>query len=146
MKLSKNFTLAELTKTNSGVPNDIPEHLITNLRELVDNVLQPARDALGPIIVTSGYRSPEVNKAIGGSSKSQHCQAQAADLRCKKGNDVLFNWLAENTPFDQMIWEFGDDDAPSWVHCSYSSRQRRQLLKAIKVNINGKLKTRYTNF
>ena len=142
MKLSKNFSLSELTKTNTGIPNDLPDHLIGNLQDLVDNVLQPAREALGPIIVTSGYRSPEVNKAIGGSSKSQHSLAQASDLRCKKGNDVLFNWIAENTPFDQMIWEFGNDHEPSWVHCSYSSRNRRQLLKAIKQNG----KTKYLNF
>ena len=134
ISISKNFTLAELTKTNTGLPNALPEHLYGNIQALVDNVLQPARDALGPIIVTSCYRSPEVNVKIGGSKTSQHCLAQAADLRFKGGNDVLFHWLIENTEFDQIIWEFGTDDAPSWVHISYSPRHRKQKLKAIKQN------------
>ncbi len=134
ISISKNFTLAELTKTNTGLPNALPEHLYGNIQALADNVLQPARDALGPIIVTSCYRSPEVNVKIGGSKTSQHCLAQAADIRFKGGNDVLFHWLVENTEFDQIIWEFGTDDAPSWVHISYSPRHRKQKLKAIKQN------------
>jgi zinc D-Ala-D-Ala carboxypeptidase len=134
MNLSKNFTLAELTKTSTGLPNALSKHLEGNIQSLVDNVLQPVRDALGVIIVTSCYRSPEVNKAIGGSSTSQHCLGQAADLKFKGGNDVLFNWLKENTDFDQLIWEFGTDEEPSWVHISYSPRHRKQILKAIKHN------------
>jgi hypothetical protein len=134
MNLSKNFTLAELIKTSTGLSNALPKHLEENLQALVDNVLQPARDALGAIQVTSAYRSPSVNKAIGGSSSSQHCFAQAADLRFKGGNDVLFNWLKENTDFDQLIWEFGTDNEPSWVHVSYSPRHRKQILKAVKQN------------
>ena len=140
--MTKNFTLAELTKTLTGLPNDIPKHLEGNIQSLVDNVLQPVRDALGVIIVTSCYRSPEVNKAIGGSSTSQHCLAQAADLKFKGGNDVLFNWLKDNTDFDQLIWEFGTDEEPSWVHISYSPRHRKQILKAIKHNG----KTKYLPF
>ena len=142
MNLSKNFTLAELTKTSTGLPNALPKHLEGNIQSLVDNVLQPVRDALGVIIVTSCYRSPEVNKAIGGSSTSQHCLGQAADLKFKGGNDVLFNWLKDNTDFDQLIWEFGADEEPSWVHISYSSRHRKQILKAIKRNG----KTKYLPF
>ena len=110
--VSKNFSLAELTKTNTGLLNALPEHLYSNLQALVDNVLQPARDALGPIQVTSAYRSPEVNVKIGGSKTSQHCLAQAADLKFKGGNDVLFNWLKDNTDFDQLIWEFGTSMSP----------------------------------
>jgi hypothetical protein len=142
MNLSKNFTLAELTKTSTGLPNALPKHLEGNIQSLVDNVLQPVRDALGVIIVTSCYRSPEVNKAIGGSSTSQHCLGQAADLKFKGGNDILFNWLKDNTDFDQMIWEFGTDEEPSWVHISYSPRHRKQILKAIKHNG----KTKYLPF
>ena len=142
MKLSKNFTLAELTKTSTGLPNALPKHLEGNIQSLVDNVLQPVRDALGVIIVTSCYRSPEVNKAIGGSSTSQHCLGQAADLKFKGGNDILFNWLKGNTDFDQLIWEFGTTEEPSWVHISYSPRHRKQILKAIKHNG----KTKYLPF
>ena len=134
MNLSKNFTLEELTKTSAGIFNGLPQHLFSNMQSLVDNVLQPARDALGPIQVTSCYRSPAVNTKIKGSKTSQHCLAQAADLKFKGGNDVLFNWLKDNTDFDQLIWEFGTDDAPAWVHISYSPRHRKQILKAVKQN------------
>lgn len=134
MNISRNFTLEELTQTKTGLPNALPKHLEENLQSLVDNVLQPARDALGAIVVTSAYRSPEVNKAVGGSKTSRHCTAQAADLKFKGGNEILFRWLASYTNFDQLIWEFGTDDRPDWVHVSYSERHRKQILKAKKVN------------
>ncbi len=132
--MTKNFSLAELTKTNTGLPNALPKHLEDNLRALAENVLQPARDALGAIEVTSAYRSPAVNKAVGGSKTSQHVQAQAADLKFYGGNDVLFNWIADNVDYDQLIWEFGTDSEPAWVHVSYASNNRKQKLKAVKVN------------
>lgn len=140
--MTKNFSLAELTKTNTGLPNALPKHLEPNLRALAENVLQPARDALGAIEVTSAYRSPEVNRKVGGSKTSQHVQAQAADLKFNGGNDVLFNWIADNVDYDQLIWEFGTADAPSWVHVSYASNNRKQKLKAVKVNG----KTKYLQF
>ena len=141
--MTKNFTLAELTKTNTGLPNALPKHLEPNLRALAENVLQPARDALGAIEVTSAYRSPAVNKAVGGSKTSQHVQAQAADLKYSGGNDVLFRWLVENVEFNQIIWEFGTDAEPAWVHVSYvEGKNRKQKLKAVKVNG----KTKYLQF
>ncbi len=141
--MTKNFTLAELTKTNTGLPNALPKHLEVNLRALAENVLQPARDALGAIEVTSCYRSPEVNRRVGGASKSQHVQAQAADLKFFGGNDVLFKWIARNLEYDQIIWEFGTDVEPAWVHVSYvEGKNRKQKLKAVKVNG----KTKYLQF
>ena len=141
--MTKNFTLAELTKTNTGLPNALPKHLEGNLRALAENVLQPARDALGAIEVTSCYRSPEVNRRVGGASKSQHVQAQAADLKFFGGNDVLFKWIARNLEYDQIIWEFGTDVEPAWVHVSYvDGKNRKQKLKAVKVNG----KTKYLQF
>jgi uncharacterized protein YcbK (DUF882 family) len=142
--MTKNFTLAELTKTNTGLPNALPKHLEGNLRALAENVLQPARDALGAIEVTSAYRSPAVNKAVGGSKTSQHVQAQAADLKYSGGNDVLLEWLLENVEYDQIINEYPDaNGVPSWVHVSYSEgKNRKQKLKAVKVNG----KTKYLPF
>jgi zinc D-Ala-D-Ala carboxypeptidase len=141
--MTKNFTLAELTKTKTGLPNALPKHLEGNLRALAENVLQPARDVLGALQVTSAYRSPEVNRRVGGTSKSQHVQAQAADLKYSGGNSVLFRWLVQNVEFDQIIWEFGTDSEPSWVHVSYvQGNNRKQILKAIKQNG----KTKYIPF
>ncbi len=142
--MTNNFSLAELTKTNTGLPNALPKHLEGNLRALAENVLQPARDALGAIEVTSCYRSPEVNRKVGGASKSQHVQAQAADLKYSGGNDVLLEWLLENVEYDQIINEYPDaNGVPSWVHVSYSEgKNRKQKLKAVKVNG----KTKYLQF
>jgi hypothetical protein len=135
IQMTKNFTLAELTATKTGLPNALPKHLEPNLRALAENVLQPTRDALGAVKVTSAYRSPAVNSKVGGAKTSQHVQAQAADLKFDGGNDVLFHWIKDNLDFDQLIWEFGSDTAPSWVHVSYSSsKNRKQILKAIKHN------------
>ena len=141
--MTKNFTLAELTATKTGLPNALPKHLEPNLRALAEKVLQPTRDALGAVKVTSAYRSPAVNSKVGGAKTSQHVQAQAADLKFDGGNEVLFNWIRENLDFDQLIWEFGTDKAPSWVHVSYSNtKNRKQILKAVKYNG----KTKYLNF
>jgi hypothetical protein len=141
--VTKNFTLQELTATKTGLPNALPKHLEPNLRSLAENVLQPTRDALGAVKVTSAYRSPAVNSKVGGAKTSQHVQAQAADLKFDGGNEVLFNWIRENLDFDQLIWEFGTDKAPSWVHVSYSNtKNRKQILKAVKYNG----KTKYFNF
>ena len=141
--MTNNFTLAELTATKTGLPNALPKHLEGNLRALAENVLQPTRDALGAVKVTSAYRSPAVNSKVGGAKTSQHVQAQAADLKFDGGNEVLFNWIRENLDFDQLIWEFGTDKAPAWVHVSYvNSKNRKQILKAIKHNG----KTKYLNF
>ena len=141
--MTKNFSLQELTTTKTGLPNALPKHLEGNLRSLAENVLQPARDALGALKVTSAYRSPAVNSKVGGAKTSQHTQGQAADLRYDRGNEVLFNWIKDNVEFDQLIWEFGTDNAPSWVHVSYvSSKNRKQILKAVKQNG----KTKYLNF
>ena len=141
--MTKNFTLAELTATKTGLPNALPKHLEGNLRSLAEKVLQPTRDALGAVKVTSAYRSPAVNSKVGGAKTSQHVQGQAADLKFDGGNEVLFNWIRENLDFDQLIWEFGTDKAPAWVHVSYvSSKNRKQILKAIKHNG----KTKYLNF
>ena len=134
-KLSANFSLRELvvsqTAVRCGIPNlPSPVH-IENLRALCTEVLQPARDAFGPILVTSGYRSARLNRKIRGAARSQHCLGQAADIIPANGEvAALFNLFASlpDLPFDQLIYEFG-----VWVHVSHSSRSRRQRLRADRV-------------
>jgi len=136
-KLSKNFTLEELTHTESHLPNVPTEKEIANLTALVQNVLQPARDLLGsPIFVHSGFRSPAVNKQQGGTMRplSQHCKGEAADLEVVD-NAALYHLIYTNLPFDKLIWEGGNERQPDWVHVSYkANRNRKQLLRMRTVN------------
>jgi hypothetical protein len=142
MKLSTNFSLSELTKseaaTRLGLDNTPALQIIENLEALVENILQPVRDKFGPVVVTSGYRSPEVNKAIGGSTTSDHCKGQAADFEVLgKDNRELAIWIAENMQFTQLILEFYKPGVPDsgWVHCSFDpGNLKRQVLTAEKVN------------
>lgn len=134
MNLSKDFTLAELIRTSTGLDNTPSEEEIENLRLLCVNVLQPARDALGPIKITSGFRAPAVNAKIGGASSSQHVKGQAADLMMSGGQKKLLDWIIANVEFDQIISEFPDKNGnPAWVHVSFAEgKNRMQKLKAIK--------------
>lgn len=132
MRLGKYFTLDELTRSTTasrlGIVNSPePEHLC-NLVELVTHVLDPLREAVGgPIIVTSGYRNPEVNRRVGGVPTSQHALGQAADISVKGLRPRQIIQIAKDTeiPFDQIIDEFDN-----WVHISYGPRNRRQILAA----------------
>lgn len=131
MKLGKHFTLAELTvsqeATRRGIPNDPDAQSLANLQQLVRHVLDPLRDAVGPVHVSSGYRSPRVNKLIGGASSSQHVQGEAADFTVPgmTTQQVVDRIRAMGLPVDQCIEEFG-----RWVHVSYGPRHRRQFLRA----------------
>ncbi len=142
MKLSENFTLDEFTQSASakrlGIPNEPTPEVIANLQLLVTNVLQPLRTALGRSIkVTSGYRSPAVNKAVGGVKTSQHSEGKAVDIVVDGMSpyDVVQFLLDMNIEFDQAIQEFGE-----WTHISFDiNSNREQVLTAKK--IDGK--TRY---
>jgi hypothetical protein len=143
MKLSNSFNLIEFTSSETasrrGIDNTPSIAVIENLRFLCENVLQPLRDKYGKSInITSGYRSPKLNKAIGGSSTSQHCFGQAADIQVDR-KDYLKVWeILKTLPFDQIIWEFGTESAPDWIHVSFvQGKNRGQKLKAVK-NIFGK--------
>ena len=142
MKLSENFTLAELTDTDTGLPNNPSQGEINNLKLLVQKVLQPVRDKFGVITVTSGFRSPEVNSAVGGSATSDHVHGRAADIQCDDMASV-FNYIRKYLPFKQLIWEFGTDVQPGWIHVSYDVLNNRgEVLKATKKNG----KTKYIKF
>lgn len=130
--MTKNFTLKELCVTKTGIHNEPNAEQKEALRLLAVNILQPARDALGAIKVTSGFRNAKVNAAISGSRSSQHMKGEAADLQCKD-NAALFNFIKE-LEFDQLIWEFGDKEQPDWVHVSYAKKNRKEILKATKKN------------
>jgi len=143
MQLSKNLSLKEAIKSNTatrlGIDNKPEQWEINNLRAVAEKVFQPVRDHFGvPIGVSSGYRSKRLNKAIGGSKYSQHMIGEAldidADIYGKVTNAEIFNYIKDNLEWDQMIWEFGDDDEPNWVHVSYkeSGFNRNQIKRAYR--------------
>mgnify|MGYP000076561127 CR=1 FL=1 len=149
MKLSKNFSLIELTKSQTaerkGIPNDPSADHISNLGLLCERVLQPVRDHFNHIVsISSGYRSPELCIAIGSSLESQHAKGMAADFEIfGTPNNEIANWISNNLIYDQLILEFWNQDEPNsgWVHCSYKSEgNRKQYLKAYKDEDN---KTQY---
>ncbi len=143
MKLSENFSLSEFTETSTGLPNKPNQEAITNLKYLVQYVLQPARDKFGPIEITSGYRSEKVNAAVGGvGATSDHLKGKAADIQCEDMASV-FAFIRKQTNFKQLIWEFGTDKQPAWIHVSYDvNNNKGEVLKAIKKNG----KTKYIQF
>ena len=148
MKLSKNFTRAEIEHSNTakrlGIKNEMSEEHLENMQRLIDKLIQPMRSSLGPIRISSGYRSPQLNQAIGGSTRSQHSKAQALDLQYwKKGkmdNEVIYKWVIKSDlEFDQMINEFDF----SWIHISFvEGKNREQVLEAYKDD-EGYTKYRY---
>ncbi len=150
MKLSKNLSLAEVfksaTATRRGINNYTEDKtVLDNLKLLADNIFQPIRDHFNkPIFVVSGYRCELLNRAVGGATSSQHKLGQAIDIdqdgRSKITNAEVFNYIKDNLEFDQLIWEFGTDENPDWVHVSYSNRHRKQILKATKVHGRTKYK------
>lgn len=136
MRLSKNFVLSEITRSNtarrlniSNAPNK--DHL-RSLQILIRDLIQPMRDALGPIRISSGYRNPALNRAIGGSRKSQHCKGEALDIQFWKDgkmcNEEVYKWvIKEGIEFDQMINEFDF----AWIHISLKDKgNRKQVLEA----------------
>jgi D-alanyl-D-alanine dipeptidase len=138
MRLSKNFVLSEITRSNTakrlGIDNEPTKKDLENIQRLITNILQPLRNHLGPIRISSGYRNKELNRAIGGSTKSQHSKGEALDIQFwKEGkmcNKEVYDWIIDNAvEFDQMINEFDF----SWIHISLKkSNNRREVLEAYK--------------
>lgn len=143
-KISAHISLREAvesyTAKRKGIENIPNEYQLVNMVAVAENVFEPLRKWVGgPIKINSFFRSPELNKAIGGSGKSQHCEGRAIDIDDvygHKSNAEMYNYIKNNLDFDQLIWEFGTDDNPDWVHVSYVSvdGNRRRCLKAEKVN------------
>jgi hypothetical protein len=152
MKLSNNLSLAEMTKSSTaqrrGIDNmPTPEHM-ENMKVLAAKIFQPIREHFNrPILISSGYRSKALNDAIGGSQTSQHSIGEAIDIDMDGttlSNTDVFNYIKDNLDFDQLIWEFGNEEKPDWVHVSYKANgpQRKSILVAKKINN----KTTYQNY
>ena len=138
MRLSDNFVLSEITRSNTakrlGIDNGPNKEHLQNIQRIITNLIQPMRDAIGPIRISSGYRNPNVNRAIGGSTKSQHCKGEALDLQFwndgQISNKEIYDWvLRSDVEFDQMINEFDF----AWIHISLTKEgNRKQVLEAYK--------------
>lgn len=137
MKITEHLTLEECissqTATRLKIDNKPTEAVVENLRAVGENVFEKVRAHFGtPIRLSSGYRSPKLNKAIGGSKTSQHMTGQALDIQGTNGvsNKAIFDYIKANLVFDQLIWEFGNAQNPAWVHVSYRAdgKNRKQVL------------------
>ena len=150
MKISKHVSYKEGVRSNTatrrGIDNTPTDDHLHFMEIIAHEIFEPLREWVGgPIKINSFYRSPDLNTAIGGSAMSQHCKGQAMDIDDTFGyktNAEMFKWIKENLNFAQMIWEFGNDDNPDWVHISYVSeaKNRNRCLKAYKE----KGKTKYS--
>lgn len=140
--ISKHISYKEgvysITALRLGLNNDPTKTHLTNMELLAEKIFEPLRKHVGgPIKINSFYRGPELNKAIGGSSNSQHCKGQAIDIDDVYGymsNADMYEYIKNNLSFDQMIWEFGNSDNPDWVHVSYVNEEanRNRCLLAYK--------------
>jgi hypothetical protein len=140
--ISKHISYKEgvysITAKRLGLKNEPTDDHLLNMTTIAEKVFEPLREHVaGPIKINSFYRGPELNKAIGGSSKSQHCNGQAIDIDDtygKASNAEMFQWIKANLDYDQMIWEFGTESNPDWVHVSYVSKEenRNRCLKAYR--------------
>jgi len=148
--ISKHISMKEAVYSNTaarrGIDNTPGEYELQNMELLARKVFEPLREHVGkPIKINSFYRSAELNQAIGGSSKSQHCEGRAIDIDDTYGhmsNADMYAFIKENLDFDQMIWEFGTEENPNWVHVSYIDPEtnRNRCLQAYKDENN---KTQY---
>ena len=144
MKISEHISYKEAIKSNTatrlGIDNTPGDYELTNMQTVAEKIFEPLRAFVGgPIKINSFYRCEELNKAIGGSSRSQHCEGRAIDLDdtfAHATNAEMFNYIKEHLNFDQLIWEFGTNENPDWVHVSYVSddQNRNRCLKAEKIN------------
>ena len=138
--ISYNEAIRSDTATRKGIVNIPDEYELSNMVITAEKIFEPLREWVGgPIKVTSFFRCEELNKAIGGAKRSQHREGRAMDLDDTFGhktNAEMYHYIKENINFDQLIWEFGTDENPDWIHVSYVSddQNRQKTLKAVKEN------------
>lgn len=141
--ISKHISYAEAIKSQTanrfGIKNIPTEKAIESMRLIAKNIFEPVRRDVAkgkPIAINSFYRSESLNTACGGSITSQHCKGEAMDLDAdcfgNGSNREIFEYIRKNLAFDQLIWEFGDDKNPAWVHVSLSKNNRREVLKSVR--------------
>ena len=136
--ISEKEATKSITALRLGLDNTPDGDTLINMKTLAEMIFEPLREWVGgPIKINSFYRSSALNEAIGGSSRSQHCQGRAMDIDDiygHKTNKEMFEWIKVHLDFDQMIWEFGNEDNPDWIHVSYHSpeKNRNRILKAIR--------------
>ena len=143
-KISKHISFKEGIKSNTatrlGINNTPDDYQVSNMVNIAINLFEPLREFVGgPIKINSFFRCEDLNRAIGGSSRSQHCEGRAIDLDDTFGhktNAEMFRYIKDNLDFDQLIWEFGDDNNPDWVHVSFISfdENRKRIMRAERVN------------
>jgi zinc D-Ala-D-Ala carboxypeptidase len=144
MRISEHISYKEGVKSNTatrlGIDNTPGDYELGNMELIAERIFEPLRAWVGgPVKITSFYRNKELNIAIGGAQRSQHCEGRAIDLDDTFGhktNKEMYDWIKENLNFDKIIWEFGDDDNPDWVHVSYVSedQNRNRCLTTYKEN------------
>tara|TARA_R100001510_G_scaffold17636_1_gene14983 strand:+ start:531 stop:995 length:465 start_codon:yes stop_codon:yes gene_type:complete len=136
--ISEKEATKSITALRLGINNTPNGDALSNMKELAEKVFEPLRAWVGGAIkINSFYRSTALNEAIGGSSRSQHCQGKAMDIDDiygHKTNAEMFKFIKDELNFDQMIWEFGNEENPDWVHVSYVSEEknRNRILKAVR--------------
>lgn len=142
--ISPHITYLEATRTSTGLPNEPNAEQVEAMVLAANRVFEPVRRFINaPIIVSSFFRSLKVNVAVGGSATSQHVKGEAMDITLPGRNKEIFEFIRHNLAFDQLIWEFGNDAEPAWVHVSYSlDRNRKQSLRAVRANG----RTKYINY
>lgn len=147
--ISPNISYIEATRSNIALKYELlnsphPKALLA-MKLLANKVFEPLRKWYGkPITVTSFYRSPKVEARAGRTGKSQHCKGEAIDIDTANYNSELFKYIRQNLDFDQLIWEYGDDKSPAWIHVSYKADgNRRQILRATRDKAG---KTSYFDF
>lgn len=144
MKISNHISYKEATASQTavrkGIDNTPSEYQLQNMKLVAEKIFEPLREHFKrPIAINSFFRSQKLNKAIGGATGSQHTQGRAIDIDDTLGgvtNKQMFDWIKDNLDFDQLIWEFGNEKNPDWVHVSYVSENenRRRVLRALKKN------------
>lgn len=140
MKISTNITFKEATRSSTairkGINNEPNGDELEAMKLVAEKIFQPLREEFGAIRVNSFFRCSALNVAVGGSKSSQHCKGEAIDVDALNGvtNKELFYYIKNNLEFDQLIWEYGTDEEPDWIHFSFTNKRenRRQVLKAVK--------------